>query len=138
MKESQNKKPDIIILGLGPGDPELLTLKASRIIHDADEIYLRTYEHPTIDGLPVDITIHSFDDIYEEEETFEKIYSRISDKIINLAKEKPGLIYAVPGDPFIAEATPAQILNKAKKAGLSVEIIPGVSKFFGTDICGIR
>ena len=127
MTESQINQPDIIILGLGPGDPELLTLKASRIINNAREIYLRTREHPTVEALPDGLVIHSFDDIYREEDSFDDVYQRISDKIISLAKETPGLIYAVPGDPFIAEATPALIVEKAKESGLEVEIISGVS-----------
>jgi tetrapyrrole methylase family protein/MazG family protein len=127
MTESQKYQPDIIILGLGPGDPELLTLKASRIINKAREIYLRTREHPTVEALPDGLVINSFDDIYREEESFDEVYLRISEKIINLAKKTPGLIYAVPGDPYIAEATPALIVEKAKESGLNVEIIPGVS-----------
>jgi len=127
MTESQENQPDIIILGLGPGDPELLTIKASRIINNAREIYLRTREHPTVEALPDGLVIHSFDDIYEEEDSFDDVYLRISKKIITLAKENPGLIYAVPGDPFIAETTPALIVEMAKDTGLKVEIIHGVS-----------
>ncbi len=127
MTESRKHQPDIIILGLGPGDPELLTLKASRIINNAREIYLRTREHPTVTALPDGLVINSFDDIYREEESFDDVYLKISEMIIKLAKEKPGLIYAVPGDPFIAEATPALIVEKAKESGLEVEIISGVS-----------
>jgi len=37
------------------------------------------------------------------------------------------VIYGVPGDPFIAEATPAMICARAKDENLIVEIIPGVS-----------
>ena len=85
MTESQKNQPDIIILGLGPGDPELLTIKASRIINNAREIYLRTKEHPTVEALPDGLVIHSFDDIYEEEDSFDDVYLRISEKIINLA-----------------------------------------------------
>ena len=127
MSELKKNLPDIIILGLGPGDPGLLTIKASLVINDAREIYLRTRDHPTVESLPDSLVINSFDDIYEEEDSFDEIYSRISEKIISLAKENPGLIYAVPGDPFIAESTPAMIVEKAKESGLKVEIIPGVS-----------
>ncbi len=125
--EKNTNRPDIIILGLGPGDPDLLTLRASRVINEADRIYLRTREHPTMSGLPSKIEIISFDDYYQDEKTFEKVYQRIVNEIIRLAKEGPGVIYGVPGDPFIAEATPALICSQAEKEGLVVEIIPGVS-----------
>jgi len=121
------KQPDIIILGLGPGDPELLTLRAARVINNADKIHLRTMDHPTVSGLSTELEVISFDDFYLEEESFEIIYQRITDEIIRLAKEDPGVIYGVPGDPYIAEATPAMICSRAVKEDLVVEIIPGVS-----------
>lgn len=127
MIQQSSKRPDIIILGLGPGDPDLLTMRASKLIQGLEEIYLRTMDHPTRKGFPEGLVIHSFDHIYQEEESFDDIYQRICDGIISLAKEKPGLVYAVPGDPFTAEATPAMIIEEAGKAGLIVEIIPGVS-----------
>ena len=125
--QKKSDQPDIIILGLGPGDPELLTLRAARIINNADKIHLRTVDHPTVSGLPDSVEIISFDDYYLEEESFELVYQRITDEIIRLAKEDPGVIYGVPGDPFIAEATPAMICNRAEEEDLLVEVIPGVS-----------
>lgn len=125
--QQKSGRPDIIILGLGPGDPELLTLRAAGAINNVKKIYLRTAEHPTISGLPADLEIISFDDFYQEEDTFDKVYKRITDEIIRLAKVEPGVIYGVPGDPFIAEATPAMICSRAEEEGLVVEIIPGVS-----------
>ena len=125
--QEKSDRPDIIILGLGPGDPELLTLRAARIIKNADKIYLRTMEHPTVAGLPAGLEIISFDDYYLEEESFETVYQRITDEMICLAKNDPGVIYAVPGDPFIAEATPGMICSQAVEEDLVVEIIPGVS-----------
>lgn len=125
--QEKSGQPDIIILGLGPGDPELLTLRAAGVINNANKIYLRTLDHPTISGLPSGLEIISFDDFYNEEESFEAVYQRITDEIIHLAKEDPGVIYGVPGDPFIAEATPAMICSRAKVEKLVVEVIPGVS-----------
>ncbi len=125
--QENSRRPDIIILGLGPGDPELLTLRAAEVINNAKKIYLRTLEHPTISGFPSELEIISFDDYYMEEDSFETVYQRITDEIIRLAKEEHGVIYGVPGDPFIAEATPAMICSRAKEENLVVEIIPGVS-----------
>lgn len=122
-----SKEPDIFILGLGPGDPGLLTLKAAELIQSAERIYLRTSEHPTVSSLPPDLDQVSFDDLYQQEKAYESVYEHISQKIIKLAKESPGLIYAVPGDPFTAEATPAMICALAEEDGLVVEVIPGVS-----------
>jgi tetrapyrrole methylase family protein/MazG family protein len=127
MDQNLLKKPAITILGLGPGDPDLVTVAAWRLIKSISEIYVRTIDHPTIEYLPEDLVIHSFDHVYEEEESYSDVYYKISSEVVSLAKKKPGLVYAVPGDPFTAEDTPALILDKAKKEGLSVKIIPGVS-----------
>jgi tetrapyrrole methylase family protein/MazG family protein len=125
--QDKSSQADIIILGLGPGDPQLLTLRAAEVIAQASKIYLRTLDHPTISGLPAGLEILAFDDYYQEEHSFERVYQRITDEIIRLAKEESGVIYAVPGDPFIAEATPALICHRAEEENLTVEIVPGVS-----------
>ena len=125
--KKDHQQPDIIILGLGPGNPDYLTIRAAEVISSAEEIYLRTEEHPTVEGLPDGLKIHSFDWIYEEEDDFQVVYQRITDEVLSLAGSKSPLIYAVPGDPFIAEDTPALIVEKARQAGFSVEVVPGVS-----------
>ena len=127
MNRGKNDPPKIIILGLGPGDPDLLTRRAWEVINSAEEIYLRTRDHPTVEGFPPDLNVHSFDNFYQEEESFEIVYQRITAEIINLSQQKAGVIYAVPGDPFVAEATTPMILSKARELELEVEVISGVS-----------
>ena len=51
----------ITILGLGPGDPNLLTRQAWEVLESSTEIYLRTRQHPVVDGLPAHLQVHSFD-----------------------------------------------------------------------------
>ena len=120
-------QPNIIIVGLGPGDPDLLTRRAWDVINSAGEIYLRTRDHPTVEGFPSNLKVHSFDSIYQEEECFEIVYQRITAEIIKTSQQNRSVIYAVPGDPFVAEATTPMILSKAKELEIEVEIIPGVS-----------
>lgn len=127
INQGKDAPPKIIIIGLGPGDPDLLTRRAWDVINSAGEIYLRTRDHPTIEGFPPNLKVHSFDYIYQEEESFKIIYQRITTEIINISQQKRGVIYAVPGDPFVAEATTPMILSKARELELEVEIIPGVS-----------
>ena len=56
----------ITLLGLGPGDPAKLTREAWEVLDSAEEIWLRTNQHPTVAGLPASIEVHSFDDLYEK------------------------------------------------------------------------
>ena len=68
INQGKDAPPKIIIIGLGPGDPDLLTRRAWDVINSAGEIYLRTRDHPTIEGFPPNLKVHSFDYIYQEEE----------------------------------------------------------------------
>ena len=127
MNRKKDISPNLTIIGLGPGDPDLLTRRAWEVITSSEEIYLRTKEHPTVKGFPPDLKVHSFDKYYQEEDNFEIIYKRITAEIINLSQRGKGVVYAVPGDPFVAETTPLMILKKARELDLVVEVIPGVS-----------
>lgn len=117
----------ITIMGLGPGSPELLTRQAWDILLHTREIYLRTKQHPIVADLPGGICIHSFDDLYKTGENFEHIYVEIVDQILRLGKRPEGVVYAVPGNPFVAEATTPEIIRRAKEEGISVRIVEGLS-----------
>ena len=117
----------ITIIGLGPGDPGLVTRSAWEALEAAGEIYLRTSRHPTVAALPPDMTIHSFDAIYEAAEDFAEVYRQIAAQIVALGSRPQGVLYAVPGDPTVGEATTWLIRRLAAQAGLAVRIIPGVS-----------
>jgi tetrapyrrole methylase family protein/MazG family protein len=117
----------ITLLGLGPGDAKLLTRQAWQFLENASEIYLRTSQHPAVAGLPSHLSIISFDEYYEESESFEDVYIRIVDRIIELGKRPEGVIYAVPGHPMIAETTGPEITRRAAECGIQVRIIDALS-----------
>ena len=117
----------ITIIGLGPGDPGLVTRSAWEALETAGEVYLRTSRHPTVAALPPDLTIHSFDAIYEAAEDFAEVYGQIAAEIVILGSRPQGVLYAVPGDPTVGEATTWLIRRQAAEAGLAVRVIPGVS-----------
>ena len=54
----------ITLLGLGPGDPLLLTRQAWDTLNDAPEITLRTRQHPAVAAFPAGLQVYSFDDLY--------------------------------------------------------------------------
>jgi tetrapyrrole methylase family protein/MazG family protein len=117
----------ITILGLGPGEPELLTRQAWEVLDSIKEIYLRTRLHPTVAGLPGSLRIHSFDQLYEEGESFEAVYERIIERVLDLGQRPGGVVYAVPGHPFIAEATSLGIVRRARNLAIPVRIVEGIS-----------
>ena len=117
----------ITLLGLGPGDPALLTRQAWQLLETIPEIYLRTRQHPTVEGFPPSLQVHSFDEIYEQEHSFEHVYAHIVARVLELGQRPQGVVYAVPGHPFIAEATCPEIARRAAEMGIPLRIIEGLS-----------
>ena len=120
-------KVGITLLGLGPGDPKLLTREAWDILTISSEIYLRTDRHPTVAGFPDGLLIHSFDNLYQELESFEAVYAEIVEEVLVLGRRPGGVIYAVPGHPFVAESTAPEIYRRALEDGIPVKVVEGIS-----------
>ncbi|MGL6104678.1 nucleoside triphosphate pyrophosphohydrolase [Romboutsia sp.] len=116
----------ISIVGLGPGDYSLISQGALDILQSSKRIYLRTEKHPIVDKLKETIQYTSLDYFYNSEENFESVYNKISEYIIELAKEGD-LVYAVPGHPRVAEKTVSTIEQIAREKGIEVESIASMS-----------
>ncbi|MCC6147271.1 MAG: nucleoside triphosphate pyrophosphohydrolase [Anaerolineaceae bacterium] len=116
----------VTIVGLGPGDENLLTCQARDWLVSADEIFLRTRFHPAAAFLSGK-QVFSFDEVYETEETFEAVYEKIICRVLELGERPEGVTYAVPGHPYVAETTSPEIVRRARKAGIPVRVIDGMS-----------
>ena len=118
----------IIIIGLGPGNPNHLTLGAIRAMQTVGTVWLRTAKHPTVPHLPKELILESFDDYYDHLPTFSEVYDTITEKLLEMAQSsnKP-IAYAVPGHPLVGESSVLRLLNKAKEAGIETEIVDGLS-----------
>jgi tetrapyrrole methylase family protein/MazG family protein len=117
----------ITIVGMGPGDPALLTREAWEVLSQASEIYVRTARHPTLAGLPAGLAVRSFDDVYETAHEFEQVYSAIAERVLALGRRPEGVVYAVPGHPAVGEATVSLIRAEAAQVGLPVRLVAGLS-----------
>lgn len=117
----------ITIVGLGPGAIDDLSLRAWDKIQQASTLYLRTRRHPCVADLPSTTAIVSFDDVYQRQAHFDDVYDEIAARIIGLARDGGEIVYAVPGDPLVGEATVTRILARADAAAIDVEIIHGLS-----------
>lgn len=116
----------IIVVGLGPGDPRHLTCAAQDALRSAERIWVRTANHPAVDGLSSYASVVSCDDLYESEESFEGVYGAIAMRLIDAAEQAP-VVYAVPGDPSVGEATVGLLRELAADVGARVRIVPGLS-----------
>ena len=119
-------KTGITLIGLGPGDPGLITLQAWEWLNKIDRLYLRTFHHPCVAYLPKHLKIFSFDKFYEQYDDFTMVYEAIITQILELGSTT-AVTYAVPGNPFVAETTCPEIVKRAKVAGIPVFVIDGLS-----------
>ena len=94
--------PRVVVIGLGPAGPELVTAAALAEIDRIPTRYLRTTRHPASAVVP-DAT--SFDARYEAEATMEDVYRGIVDDLVAAAVDHGEVLYAVPGSPSVAERT---------------------------------
>jgi tetrapyrrole methylase family protein/MazG family protein len=116
----------LTILGLGPGDPQLLTRQAWDILNTSSAITLRTRKHPTVAGLPGHLALRDFDELYERGGDFADVYAQITDAVIAQAQQGD-IVYAVPGHPLVGEATVQAILRRARELGIPTHIVSGLS-----------
>jgi len=117
----------ITIVGLGPGDPAHWTREAWEVLQAAQEVYLRTLQHPAVKALPVHLQVHSFDDLYQTHESFEEVYEAIARQVVALGQRPQGVVYAVPGHPRVGESSVERVLALAREAGVPTRIVAGLS-----------
>ncbi len=118
--------PQITIVGLGPGDPDLITRRAWTLLSTASEVWCRTLRHPSVAAVAKHTQVHSYDDLYDRHEDFAAVYQAIAADVVARG-EVSGILYAVPGDPSVAEATTRLIRSLAARRGVEVVVEPGVS-----------
>lgn len=117
----------IDVVGLGPGPARYLTLE-SRDLLLAGPVYLRTAVHPTIAELKTwGCRYSSFDSLYEAAADFDSLYLQIVEQLISEAKAQGQIVYAVPGNPLVAETTVTHLLAAARGTDLTVKIHTAVS-----------
>lgn len=125
----------IHIIGTGPGDSELLTIKAARILENADEIFF-----PESNGKSTALDIVK-DYINKNARTTALFFPMLKDKllfeengknnaniIINSLSQGKKCAFITLGDPAFY-STFFYLKAHIESAGFSLEIIPGISSF---------
>ena len=116
------EKGKVYFIGGGPGDPELLTLKAKRILESADVVvYADSLVHPSIvDFAKPGAEVHGSKTLTLDE---------IVEIMLGAAREGKTVARVQSGDPAIYGAILEQ-MRLLEKEGIDYEIIPGVSAAF--------
>jgi precorrin-4/cobalt-precorrin-4 C11-methyltransferase len=111
----------VSFIGVGPGDPELITLKGYNRIKNADVIiYAGSLINPAILKFA-----RKSADIYDSKEM---VLSKIIDLIVRKAKSGKKVVRLHTGDISIYSSLIEQIKPLEKK-GINIEIIPGISSY---------
>lgn len=114
----------MVVVGLGYGAPEALSLGAWEALQEAEMLLFRTIHHPTANWLnQKGISGQSFDEVYESEPDFESVYQKIVERLSELVLAGETPVYAVPGNPWVAEETVRLLLAKGQELGFEVEVI---------------
>lgn len=117
----------LTIIGLGPGSKEYLTMDAYDVLLDSDLVYVRTMKHPVINYLvSKNVKFESYDHKYEAADKFEEVYDSIVEDVL-LKLESGDVVYAVPGNPFVAESTVEKLIEQTKEMDVELSIVHGTS-----------
>ncbi len=118
----------VYLVGAGPGDPELITLKGRRVLAMADCIL---YDHLASDAL-LDIAPASAARIYVGKKKSDHAFSQdeISAMLVDHAQRGETVVRLKGGDPFIF-GRGGEELEALAAAGIPFEVVPGVTSALG-------
>ncbi len=124
---SSEARGEVILVGAGPGDAELLTLKAVRALQSADVILFDDLVSPAI----LDLARREARRINVGKRGHSPSVGQadISELIVLLGREGKKVVRLKGGDPAIFGRGNEEIAA-ARKAGISCSIIPGVTAAF--------
>lgn len=117
----------INIIGLGSSEIDSMPVGIFKRIKNSENLFLRTEDHPVVSTLKEEgVSWKTFDDVYENNETFESTYEDICLQLIEAA-QSADVDYAVPGHPLFYETTTELLMGRTQSGGYRVNIVGGQS-----------
>ena len=116
------------LIGAGPGNPDLLTVKAARLIARADVL---VFDHLVGDGI-MDLARPDARRIYAGKEASKHTLPQdaINKLLVDLAREGLAVVRLKGGDPFIF-GRGGEELEILAASGIPFEVVPGVTAASG-------
>jgi uroporphyrin-III C-methyltransferase len=119
-----NGQPRLTLVGAGPGDPELLTLKAVEVLKNADVVLFDALVSKAIlDYVPREIPTLS---VGKRAGSQSNTQDEINELIVEMAYRFGHVVRLKGGDPFVF-GRGAEEIEFAERHGIETSVVPGIT-----------